>query len=876
MRRPASLAVALLLTVLLAKAQTITRHYDNVPLPKALMELNDLQQAYTINFIYDELEDFRVSTSIEHQTVTDAIRQMIGFYPIRVVEMGKGSLLVECTQKTSSRYKGTIVNEQGRPIPYANIVLLSLRDSAAIAGGVSNEAGLYVIPCEATNVLARYSHIGYKTLYKQCQPSETGKIRMQPETHPLQETTIEGQMPILRREAGTMIFDARNITGAATAVDLLRYTPGILVTGDDATLFGSNGMTVCINGKEQHLGQKELWQMLSSFPARDIERIEIIQTPGAKYAAAGHAGVVNLVLKQKGNDYIGGTAGYEHTQSEDHGDEATASVTYNKGKVSASLNVAGTWDDTRYKETDDTYFTDFLRHGTDHGRIEKKDYALRWQIDWSVFSKLDCGAYVMYADRSRTLSAEGGYNLEPNTFDAPASFTTQNRRKEDRKAWAVNVNASQQLNDRGAKIDYNLDYYRMRMEDGRHSIGGSHFITNHEGDSTPDNDSTEFNYQNHISLKVDNYSAKADLSSKGFKLGLHYAHTHSHRDLGYVGVGAYGQVSNTYDERLLSGYAEYGKRLSHNLTVDVGGRYEHIWTKVANRQMENADRGNYGKLFPSLHADFKPRPWHTIDFTLGSSITRPNIININTDWVWRDVNHVSYGNQNLKPSYVYKATMGYSYKGVANVDLYYTYKPDRIEAVYMVDKQVTYNSWDNATDEYNLGINAYCSFSKLSWVKATLAQSVGYKKTVRRQEKAALGFERTYMHRRVESIACKGSLQVSFFLGENRRWSAYLNATYSSPKSDVARHVQAQYKVDAGMQYRFWNDRATLALNCRNLIASRIKGTEYLGATAMDFDIKSDYRQLRLTLSYNWGARLRHKQQNHESDKMQERIVNDF
>ena len=94
------LTIVFSLVTMLGNAQSITRQYDNVSLSKALMELNDLQQTYTINFIYDELEDFRVTTSIKHKTVTDAIMQIVGFYPVRVVKRGESEIYVECTHKT--------------------------------------------------------------------------------------------------------------------------------------------------------------------------------------------------------------------------------------------------------------------------------------------------------------------------------------------------------------------------------------------------------------------------------------------------------------------------------------------------------------------------------------------------------------------------------------------------------------------------------------------------------------------------------------------------------------------------------------------------------------------------------------------------------
>ena len=131
----------------------ITHDYNNVSLSDALRDLNKEATNYEINFLYNELEDYRITTSIRHKTVPDAIRQMIGFYPIRMsVEPGiansnQQEITVECIQKTDTRYKGTIIDEQGRPVTYANIALLSLQDSTLITGGVSNESGFFVIPC---------------------------------------------------------------------------------------------------------------------------------------------------------------------------------------------------------------------------------------------------------------------------------------------------------------------------------------------------------------------------------------------------------------------------------------------------------------------------------------------------------------------------------------------------------------------------------------------------------------------------------------------------------------------------------------------------------------------------------------------------------
>ena len=870
-----STLLLLCLVIGMAYGQKITRSYQGESLSRVLEDLNAATARYEIAFVYNDLEDFTVTCDFKRLSLDEALMKIVGLWPVRIVR-DHDKYFVECTHKADRRLTGRVVDEQGRPVTYASVALLSPADSSLVGSGLSNEAGYFVIPTDASRMMVRCSFVGYKTFFRMYDVGNIGTIRMQPTEYKIDGIVINGQAPVIRRQAGTIIFDTRHIVGAVSATDLLRYAPGVMLDDDHVSLFGTNGVIFQIDGKEQRLGSKEMLQVLKSYAASDVERIEIVQSPGASYSAEGNASVINIVLKKKGADYIGGSVGYARTQYEEHGDEANAGIIYNRDKVSTSLNLAGTWDNTRYLETNDIHFTDNLRHGTDKGRISKDNYSLRWQADYQASDKLNLGTYVMYVDGKRRLAIDGLYDFQPKTILSVSNIDTQTRRQEDTKTWAVNVNAGFKNQETGFKFDCNLDYYRMRMDDARRSISNNTMIGNSLTEIVQA-DTTDFDYRNHIVQDIDNYSAKVDVSYAGFRFGSQYAYTRSHLDLDYSGSSvSYDKVLATYDEQVLAGYLEYDRRFGSTWSVNLGGRYEHTWTKGENRPTPYDNNTDYGKLFPSLRVGYNPNQSHAFNWSLSSRITRPNIINLNPNRVWKDVNHASFGNQNLKPSYLYKAMMGYTYKGVLSLDFYYTYEPDRVDAVYSVDKQVTYNSWDNITDEHSLGINSFYYFDKLRWMNATLMQGVWYSKTIRPEKKTALGVARQYMYPEVESFSYVGMLQATFFFDNDRRWTASLHATYSSPEKDVTKSLNARYMVDVGLQYRFWKDRLMLGLTCRNLLASRIKGTEYLGTTEMDFDNKFNYRQLRFSLTYNWGARLRHNQRHYESDDMQQRVVNDF
>ena len=262
----------------------VTRSYDNVSMSEALRDLNELSPDYTISFMYNELEDFRVTTNIKHQSVPDALRQIIGFYPIRVSEKGKDCLFVECIQKTNTRYKGHIIDEKGLPIAYANVYLLSPSDSVrVIGGGVSNEAGLFVIPCDAKPVVARISFLGYKTVTRQFNSNELGTIQMQPDSYRLNGVEVKGTRPLVRIKDDAFVTTVEDtyLSKMGTGYDVLTHLPGVLRNGGNIEVIGRGTPLIYINGRlMRDLGE------LNQLSSDQIKDVEVVMTPGAKYDAS--------------------------------------------------------------------------------------------------------------------------------------------------------------------------------------------------------------------------------------------------------------------------------------------------------------------------------------------------------------------------------------------------------------------------------------------------------------------------------------------------------------------------------------------------------------------------------------------------------------
>ena len=310
--------------VIVVHAQRITHSYNNVSLADALRQLSEQQTGYTIMFLYNELEDFHVTTTIKRKTLPEAIRQMIGFYPIRVTtsnDEGGKKIFVECMQKTDNRYKGTVVDEQGQPIAYANIALLSPKDSTLITGGVSNESGYFVIPCETKPILARISFIGYKTVCKQCNSTELGSIRMQPETQKLEGVTVKGhRLLYTSTDRGLHItIQGTPLEQFGSVIEMLTHLPLMMSNGEIA---GHGKPEIYINNKKVR-GKDELERL----QADEVKSVEIITQPGTEYDATVSSVIRIKTIRRTGEGLSGSFSG-AYRQGHEHYENANASLNY--------------------------------------------------------------------------------------------------------------------------------------------------------------------------------------------------------------------------------------------------------------------------------------------------------------------------------------------------------------------------------------------------------------------------------------------------------------------------------------------------------------------------------------------------------------------
>ena len=319
-------------------AQRITRSFRNTSMSEALTILAKSTKDYRINFMYDELEDFTVTTSIVKRTAPDAIRQIMGFYPMKMTIDGE-NIFVECTQKTPTKMIGRIIDNKKRPVDFANVALLNVRDSSLINGGVTNENGQFVIPCGARKAIVRVSCVGYITASNTYNTGKIGTIVLHENTINLKGVKVKAIRQNIKLGKEGMLVDIEHseLNKIGTATDVLREMPRVDVSSDGTVNVFAKGSPIIYINNRQVNDLKELHQLKSD----NIKNVEIVTAPGAKYNAEIKSVIRIRTIRRQGE----GWSGENYTTTKFNkwwGGSQYLSSTYRTGKAEVFGELWGT------------------------------------------------------------------------------------------------------------------------------------------------------------------------------------------------------------------------------------------------------------------------------------------------------------------------------------------------------------------------------------------------------------------------------------------------------------------------------------------------------------------------------------------------------
>ena len=630
--------------------QHITRSYNNVPMPEVLRDLNQQSRDYTVSFLYNELEDFRVTTDIKRKSLPEAIMQVVGFYPIRVVNRGEHELYVECTHKTDRHLTGTIVDEQGQPVAYANVAVMNPADSTLLSGGVSNESGYFAIPFETLPpvgggregaVLARISFVGYKTVFKLSNKEYLGTIRLQPESYTINGVTVEGERPKVKLEGNTLVMNVEGtvMERLGTAEDVLSRVPMISKKGEGFEILGKGTPLIYVNNRKL-TDLQELRNIQSDF----IRTVEVIQNPGARYDATVQA-VIIIRTKRAQGEGLGVELTSWSRKGRGYQNNERINLTYRKGGLELFANLFGAYNKRWEKgEFEQTVFADTLWVITNKQRDKVYNPFLegRFGFNYQFNDNNSFGGFYQntydyvktWSDYDDDLQANG------DIYDHLTNHSL--KRAKGMPLHQVNLYFVGKMGK--ADIDFNADY-TFRHQRNR--------TTQKELSKEYDDRDVTIDNLTRSRMMAEKLTVSHPLWKGRIEAGEEFTYTQWTNNLenkeGYIA-----NSNNEQHERNIAPFVELRQQLGR-FQLQAGLRYEHVESEyyVGGKRRDDQSR-TYDGLFPSLavSTQIPSRGEGTgvaLSLSYSKRTTRPSYWQLSSDVIYENRLNRQTGNPYLQP-----------------------------------------------------------------------------------------------------------------------------------------------------------------------------------------------------------------------------------
>ena len=551
---------------------------------------------------------------------------------------------------------GIVLDEKGEPMPYVNVVLLSLPDSTFVQGAMTDDHGHFQIVTLQNEGLLKVSSIGYETLYLNPK-AVNGPIQMKEASLMLGEVVVKSQLPKTRvkGEAMRTTVEGTILEKAGTVADALARVPSLEAERDGAVkVLGRGEAEVYINGRKvQDVSE------LSRLRSDQIQHIDVIQNPGARYAASTKA-VVRIQLKKAQGDGFGFQDNLSGMYQFGHTITNNLDINYRTGglDVTASLWCGRYGHSKMLQENRIFYYV-----GPDHiesfvtqdGRSIWKGLSPQLQVNYVVNDNHSFGAFYKY-DRHPSTDFRDQFftdNYENGEF---TEHSESDVRQNDRFTKHI-FNAYYNGKVKSLSIDLNVDGLFDRTE----VPGSTHEVT------TISDVTISRALDSNTSSRNNFWASKLVLSYPVWQgsLSVGGEYSHNHRTDAYsfsatesVPVKA---TDTEINESSTAAFVEFGRRFGM-VFAQLGLRYEHLTNDYYNfNEREDEVCRDYGDWFPTAVIS-APVGKVQLSLSYRRDIQRPSYGNLTSSTVY--VNRYTYqsGNPYLKPTYTHSVVFNAAYR----------------------------------------------------------------------------------------------------------------------------------------------------------------------------------------------------------------------
>lgn len=763
-----------------------------------------------------------------------------------------GQSFVGNAQSLSLQVNGQIVETDNKaPIPYATVVLKSKVDSALVKGVSTDENGDFQINISPQKVFLEIKFMGFATKTIDSIPSEPstvdlGTIDLERKVKDLEGVEVRAEKSSLEFELDKRVFNVgKDISSTGMgALDVLNNVPSVNVDIEGAiTLRNNGGVQILINGKPSVLADEQSGA-LGSITADQIEKIEVITNPSAKYQAEGSSGIINIVLKKddkKGlNGSISANTGWPHNHS------LGGSMNYRTEKFNFFTQFgAGYRSIPEYFDNENTNFDDSSTVLSDGVNYRNEN-----------FYNITLGTDYHINERNViTLSGSFAYEIE----DQPSTTTFKLVDFDDNTLaeWS-REETTDAIN---PKWEYDLQYSKTFKNNEDHQLSvsalgryfgkdqSSEFINRgiQGGDPAP-NQRTRTDYQKtDYTFKID-YSnpitetitleagAQYDIND----VGNDYA-VYNRDDDDWV---ADSNLTNNFEylQKVLGVYAT-GAYEGEKWGVKMGLRDENTILNTLLVTTNASNEQNYSNLFPTLHTSYEFSKRFSIQAGYSRRIYRPRLWDLNPFFNIRNNFNIRQGNPNLMPEFTdsYELTGIFIWDKVTiNSSIYHLFTTDVIERVSFFEGNVNVRRPENVGQSNTSGVEVNAKYKATDWLTFNGELNYG-------------NFTRTgnFNDQDFDFTGQKGSAELTSKLKFENGYDIEFSGEYRSPYVTIQGRRSGFAFMNAGIRKKVLDGRLIFSLSVRDIFASRIR--EYVVDQGQNYTYSFEQRGRFLTFGVSFG-----------------------
>lgn len=496
-----------------------------------------------------------------------------------------------CYANAQQVITGQVADQSGRPIPFANVLILAATDSALVTGGVTDESGSFRLEAGPSAGLLKVSFIGFEDKYLPLTLGQAnlGKITLREATEALAEIVVKGDRPVTRLKGDALVTTVENtlLSKVGSANDVLERIPGIIKKQEEYEVLGKGTPLIYINGRQV----RDLSE-LEQLGADEIRNVELVTNPGARYDATVNAVVRIRTVRRQGEGFgLNLRSSYYQSKNTDLVEQVDLNYRYRGLDLSGSLNYDRTrsYMDAQVRQQNEAgdLWIQENQNWTDSGYDRlRATFSLNYLINehHSVGAKYDLTAYPYKESTSRTVS---DVTLNLVRYD---HWESEGKNIDDYQPTS-RLNAYYEGKIGNLSIDLNADYYHGRYE--------TRSTTHEYSQEQDDRDILSLNPVR-SQLAATKLTLSLPLGRGHLDWGGEYTHTSRTDDYLSESASYIPTSLSEIKEDNLSLFAEYGQSLPFG-QFSAGLRYEHVaFDYFANRQPVPEQSRKFDNLFPNL------------------------------------------------------------------------------------------------------------------------------------------------------------------------------------------------------------------------------------------------------------------------------------